>query len=226
MNSKTKRNFILTGIMLFAFVLFTVMVSAVDVEAIGPENSKVGMASVNQFVYDLFGTSSVWYKITEFLGVVSVMVAASFAAFGAVQLIKRKSILKIDPDILCLGGFYILVAAAYLFFEVFIINYRPVILDGNLEASYPSSHTVLSVCIMVTAAMQFRKRIKNRKIMAVSVAAAWIITVATVIGRLVSGVHWFTDIIGGLILSAALIMLYYSFTLLTEKKSRSNYMII
>ena len=129
---------------------------------------------------------------------------------GLVQWIKRKSIRKVDFDILVLGGFYIITIVAYLFFESVVINYRPVLINGYLEASYPSSTTMLVMCVMPTAVMQLGSRTKNkvlRNIIAVTIVA---FIAFMVIGRLVSGVHWFTDIVGGALLSAGLVMMYYS----------------
>ena len=91
-----------------------------------------------------------------------------------------------------------------------VINYRPTLIDGYLEASYPSSTTMLVMCVMPTAMMQIRARIKNdvfRRCVMVIIAA---FIVFMVIGRLMSGVHWITDIIGGAILSAGLVMIYSS----------------
>jgi len=151
----------------------------------------------------------IWYTITDWLGVVVILFAFGFAVAGLYQLIKRKSLHKVDRQVLLLGAFYILVIAFYLFFETIIINYRPVILGVSLEASYPSSHTMIVVCIMVTTAIAFRSLFqRNKKLCSAMDAAAMVITAVTVIGRLISGVHWFTDIIGGLLLSAALIALY------------------
>lgn len=99
--------------------------------------------------------------------------------------------------------------ACYLFFEQVVINYRPVLLGEELEASYPSSHTILVVCIMDTAAMQICRLFSDKKKLYLGMKCVSILLiVVTVIGRLLSGVHWFTDIVGGLLLSGALIVLY------------------
>lgn len=150
------------------------------------------------------------YTITDWLGLVPLCIVLGFATLGLVQLIKRRSFLKVDSSILVLGGFYIIVMAAYVFFEVFVINYRPVLIEGYLEASYPSSTTMLVLCVMPTAVMQFHSRIKNDRLRKIIECILVIFTVFMVAGRLISGVHWFTDIIGGILFSAGVDMLYYS----------------
>ena len=194
--------------LLIAFVLWTVAVCFVDVRTIGPQGSTVGFAGINGFVHNLTGTHFSLYNITDWLGLVPIFVCMGFGILGLVQWIKRKSIFKVDHDILVLGGFYIITIAAYLFFENVVINYRPVLINGYLEASYPSSTTLLVMCVMPTAIMQLGSRIKNkvfRNIIAVTIIA---FIAFMVIGRLLSGVHWLTDIVGGTLLSAGLVMLY------------------
>ena len=196
--------------MFAAFVLWTVLVCFVDVRAIGPQESSVGFATLNGYIHDLTGVNMRLYVITDWLGLVPIGVAFGFAVLGLVQWIKRKSLLKVDRSILTLGGFYIVVMAAYILFEIVVINYRPTLIDGYLEASYPSSTTMLVMCVMPTAMMQFSKRIKNdlfrRCVMFIIIA----FIVFMVIGRLVSGVHWISDIIGGALFSTSVVLMYYS----------------
>ncbi len=206
MKKENQRNFCIATCMLLAFLLWTVAIQFVDVQAIGPQESS--FATINQFVHNLTGVHMSLYTITDWLGLVPLVFVIGFALLGLVQWIKRKHLLKVDYNILILGGFYIVVMAVYVLFEMLVVNYRPVLIGGILEASYPSSTTMLVMCVMPTAIMQFNARIKNNvlKRFIASVIIAFIVFM--VIGRLISGVHWFTDIIGGALLSAGLVLLY------------------
>ena len=159
------------------------------------------------------------YNITDWAGVVAIFIALGFAILGLTQWIKRKHIWKVDRSILVLGAFYILVFGAYVFFEFHVINRRPVLINGILEASYPSSTTMLAMCVLPTAMMQFHRLIKNTRVRNTVNTLCGLFTAFMVIGRIVCGVHWFTDIIGGLVFSIAMILLYCSannFILKTE----------
>ena len=210
MEKKNKKRLALGVSLVVAFVLWTVLVRFVDVQAIGPDGSSVGFATLNRFVHELTGVNWILYTVTDWLGLLPIAVALGFAILGLVQLIKRKSLWKVDYSILALGVFYIVVMAAYIFFEIVVINYRPTLIDGYLEASYPSSTTMLVMCVMPTAAMQLNVRIKNTVFRRCAVIIIVVFTAFMVIGRLISGVHWITDIIGGALLSAGLVIIYYS----------------
>lgn len=194
--------------LLAVFLLWTAAVRFVDVQMIGPQGSCVGFATVNRFVHDLTGVHRTMYTLTDWLGLVPFGFAVGFALLGLTQWIQRKHLAKVDGDILVLGGFYAVVMAVYVLFEVFPVNYRPVLIDGILEASYPSSTTMLVLCVMPTTVMQLRIRMKNETVKRWVCADVTVFSVFMVIGRLVSGVHWFTDIIGGAILSAGLVRMY------------------
>ena len=209
MKKRKLRNIGVTIGLFASFILWTVAITILDVQAIGPNGSSVGFATFNGLFHKLTGVHMEIYTITDWLGLIPLCFALGFAILGLVQLIQRKSFLKVDYSILVLGGFYILVIASYLFFEKFVINYRPVLIEGNLEASYPSSTTLLVLCIMPTAMMQLNTRIRNNTTKKVILSLLAIFTAFMVIGRLISGVHWFTDIIGGVLLSTGLVMLYY-----------------
>lgn len=205
---RIRKSFIASMCLLTAFVLWTVAICFVDVRAIGPQGSSVGFAGINGFVHTLTGVHFSLYNITDWLGLVPIFVCMGFGVLGLVQWIKRKSICKVDHDILILGGFYIITIAAYLLFESVVINYRPVLINGYLEASYPSSTTMLVMCVMPTAIMQLGSRIKNNVLRNIVAVTIIVFVAFMVIGRLISGVHWFTDIVGGALLSAGLVMMY------------------
>ena len=195
-------------ILLTAFVLWTVAVSLVDVRAIGPQASSVGFATLNGWVHRLTGVHFGLYRITDWLGLVPIALCAAFGILGLCQWVTRKSLCKVDRDILLLGGFYLLTMAVYILFEYVVINYRPVLIDGRLEASYPSSTTMLTLCVMPTAIMQLQRRMKQGPCKQLILLTGRAFTAFMVIGRLLSGVHWFSDIVGGVLLSSALVMLY------------------
>lgn len=199
---------IAAAVLLAAFVLWTVLVCTVDVQPIGPRSSSVGLAAVNGAFHRLTGVHLPLYHATDWLSLIPVAVGAAFAVLGLLQWIRRRCILKVDRSILALGGFYLAVMAAYIFFEYNAVNYRPVLLDGYLEVSYPSSTTLLVLCVMPTAALQLHDRIRSPRLCrwVTGVIAAY--TGLMVTGRLLSGVHWLSDIIGGVLLSAGLVLLY------------------
>jgi len=222
MKKRNQINFIATGGLLILFVLYTISLMYIDVKPIGPENSLVAFATINGSVQRLFNVNMLLYNITDWLGLVAIIVALGFAVLGLVQLIKKKSLSRVDNSILVLGGFYLLVIAAYLFFEYNIVNYRPVLINSILEASYPSSTTMLVMCIMPTAMMQFHRLIQNKTVRIVVNILLGIFTILMIVGRMLSGVHWFTDILGGMLISSALVMLYHSVNVYIESKQQTR----
>jgi undecaprenyl-diphosphatase len=211
MKRKNKNCFYISVCLITIFVLWTVLVKFIDVKAIGPIGSKVGFATINGLFHEFTGVNMKLYTVTDWLGLVPVGFVVAFAILGFIQWIKRKSILKVDYNILVLGAFYIVVMVIYILFEFVVINYRPVLINGNLEVSYPSSTTMLVMCVMPTAIMQFNDRIKNILIRRTITFAIIVFIAFMVIGRLISGVHWLTDIAGGVILSTGLVMMYRFF---------------
>ncbi|MBR5533812.1 MAG: phosphatase PAP2 family protein [Ruminiclostridium sp.] len=196
---------------LAGFLLWTVLVSRVDVQAIGPKGSPVGLAGINGWFHGLTGVHMTLYTITDWLGLIPLAVVLGFSLLGLFQWIIRKRIVKVDRSILVLGVYYLVVLGCFLFFEEWVVNYRPVLIDGVLEASYPSSTTLLVMCVMPTAMMELGGKIKHPGIRRWVILAMSIFTAFMVMGRLVSGVHWLTDIVGGVLLSAGLVLLYRSF---------------
>ena len=219
---KEKRN-LFTGVgLIIAFALWTALIQCVDVKDVGQNGTKVGFADFNVWFHQLTGVHLTIYTITDWLGLVPIFICMCFGVLGLVQLIKRRSLLRVDPDILLLGVYYVIVIACYLVFEMIPINYRPVLIEGRLEASYPSSTTLLVLSVMPTLMFQAYRRVENtltRKLTAVFVVA---FSVFMVIGRLISGVHWVTDIIGSVLLSTGLFMLYRSAVIYSDKVKKAD----
>ena len=205
---KKQTQIVLSLCLLILFTLWTVLLHFVDRQAIGPLESMVGLASLNQAVHNLTGVHMDLYQLTDWLGLVPFCMIAGFASLGLYQWIRRKHLFKVDFSILILGTFYIVVFTIYFFFEFFVVNCRPVLIEGILEPSYPSSTTMLVLCVMPTAIMQFRLRIRNSVFRHCVIDSMAVFSAFMVIGRLLSGVHWFTDIVGGILLSSGLVLLY------------------
>ncbi len=196
--------------LILAFVLWTVLVRWVDVRPVGQNGTNVGFAAINTWFHRLTGVHMGIYTITDWLGLVPIAVCLGFGVLGLSQLIRRRRLKKVDPDILLLGAYYVLVILGYLIFEMIPINYRPVLIDGALEASYPSSTTLLVLSVMPTLVFQVNRRAQSDAVRRAVATVAALFSLFMVIGRLVAGVHWLTDIIGAVLLSAGLYLLYRS----------------
>lgn len=202
---KNKSNIWLPIILTITSIVFIFLVKNVDVKAIGPKNSSVGFSSINGFFKDLLGSNMTIYKITEVLGVIALLIVGIYGLIGIIQLIKRKSLFKVDKKIIALGCLYAVVLGMYVLFEKVVINYRPVLIDKVLEASFPSSHTMLAVCVCMSAIIMNKDYIKNKKYLKYTNICIFILMLLIVLGRFISGVHWFSDIVGGLLISATLL---------------------
>ena len=220
---KIKKLYIITAILLVISIAYVVMVKTVDVKAIGPVNpetgvkSEVGFASLNDSVRNVVGESHTWYKITKYSGYLALLLAAGYGLYGVVELFKKKSIFKVDKRIVTLGAFYVAVLAIYVLFELLIVNYRPVLEEnGELEASFPSSHTMLAICVCGSSLFMSKYFVKNKNVKRIIDIIALVLLVVTLGGRIISGVHWISDIIGGVLISITL--LTYFKTLLNWKK--------
>ena len=191
------------------FAGLIVLLGRYDVAAIGPAGTEIGFSHINKMVHDLTGVNMIWYEITDYIGYGAIAVCGLFALAGFIQMVKRRSLLKVDREIWALGGLFIAVIGCYVFFEKYIINYRPIIMPGETapEASFPSSHTMLIMTVMIAVMIVSDKYFSKGTGVLVRIFC-FVITIVTIGGRLWCGVHWLTDIIGGILLSATLLFLF------------------
>ena len=199
------------SVLFFAlFLALIAVVTTVDVAAIGPEGTKIGLSHLNQAVHEALGENMGFlYSFTKYLGYLAILLAVCVLGVCAVQLIYRKSLQKVDKALLGLAVLYVAVGVLYVLFEKVIINYRPMIMPG--EASFPSTHTMLFCTVLGSAAMVSGRYLNDeRKALLVKVACG-VLLILGVAFRLGSGVHWLTDICGGVLISSALLLAFSAY---------------
>ena len=214
-----KRNIFLGVFLTIVSIVYTYIVKTYDVKSIGPNNSEVGFSKINSWFSNLIGSHMSIYKITELLGYIVILIVGIYGLIGLYQLIKRKSLFKVDKELYILCGLYVLMGGVYVFFEKFIINYRPILIDNVLEASYPSSHTILAICICISSLIVSRNYLRQKYQKIVDILTI-LLLLGIILGRVISGVHWISDILGGLLISCTLLMYFY--TLYSYHKQRSR----
>ena len=208
MENKGKKYLVAGMALLVSFGLWTALILTVDVQPVGQSGTNIGFAAVNVWFHHLTGVHMGVYTLTDWLGLVPVLICVCFGVLGLSQWIRRKSLKRVDPDIVLLGGYYILVIFGYLIFEMIPINYRPIPINGAMEASYPSSTTLLVLSVMPTLKFQIDRRASGMTAKVLATVFVTLFSAFMVLGRLVSGVHWLTDIVGAVFLSAGLYLLY------------------
>ena len=219
MKKNEKKILLIGSIFLAMFAVWTALILTVDVQPLGQNGTSIGFAAFNCWFHHFTGVNMAIYTITDWMGLVPVIICLIFAGIGMVQLIKRRSFFRVDADIMILGVYFVVIVfLAYAIFEMIPINYRPILIEGRMEASYPSSTTLLVLSVMPALIEQIQRRPSDITAKRIIKIAAIAFSTFMVIGRLVSGVHWFTDIVGGVLLSAGLFMLYKTAVMLALKE--------
>ena len=219
-----KKRIIIGVILAVVAVVYTILVAKVDVKAIGPENSEVGFASINGPIHEKLPYNETFYKISKYAGLLPFLFVAFYGLQGVMQLIKEKSFSGVDLRLYKLCAFYVMFAIIYVLFEKLAVNYRPVIIDAaeGLEASFPSTHTLLAICLCGSSLMIAKYYIKNETLLKVLNIATWALMLIIVIARIISGVHWASDILGGVIISLAMLTLLSAGVGETEEGKRAK----
>ncbi len=219
----TKKQIALLAAASLCLLLFLGLILAVlfvDVAPIGPEGSSIGLSTINGAVHDMLVYNETIYKVTEILGYATIAVAFIYTTVQGtrystkcIQDKKYRRFLRIwDRGEYMKLLVFVAAGVLYVLFEFVIINYRPIILPGEeLEASFPSSHTLLAVAFIGPAIHDAIVKEKSKTAKWVLAASFAVLMVAVVVGRFISGVHWLTDILGGLLIGSTLVLTYAFF---------------
>ena len=206
------------SIFIVAFITWTILIQKVDVKTLGVNGTNIGFATINCWFHKLTGVHMMLYTITDWLGLIPIFICMIFGVMGLVQLIQRRILLKVDYDIIFLGIYYVIVIFGYLIFEMIPINYRPILIEGFMEASYPSSTTLLVLGVMPTLIEQVNRRSESLIVKRIVQVLVICFSAFMVLGRLIAGVHWLTDIVGSIMLSAGLFCFYKAAVILCHKE--------
>lgn len=148
-----------------------------------------------------------WARITDIILISSILSLSVFAILGLCQLFSRKSIKKVDRSLLAMFIPLILMAVAYFVFNHFLIwNVRP---NGSGEASFPSSHVMVVSTIFFCIALILPQYIHSKLACASLNLLMLLLIVFTAIGRVVSNMHWMSDVFGALAFSAIFAFVYF-----------------
>lgn len=219
MSEKTKNGFLLTVILLVGFLIYTMCVMHVDAKPMGLDGTKIGFASLNVPIHQFLGFNKVFYYLSKGIGVITFVVAGFFAALTVIEMVIRKGIFKADQSLYALCVIYVLVIIAYVLFDKIAINFRPIDMGEGLEPSYPSTHTMLAVVVFVTGAIQLKYRLDESVIKKTVIIVLYALNGLMILFRMLSGVHWFTDILGGVIIGVVFISLYINMlSFINDKK--------
>ncbi len=218
---KLRKSMIICFLLWILFVVYTVLVMKFDVAEVSNTGEPVGFSSFNKIFYDKLGFNEVFYKLSKYLGYIALLLVGLNGIVAFLQLLSGKKLKAVNYRYYILGGYYVTVLIFYILFEKIVINYRPLIIDEKegLEASYPSSHTVLAMCVCLAEIRLAKELMGAAAISKIRIAFAAVIMVTVVLFRFLSGVHWATDILGGVILSAALFsLLCYALNYVAKKR--------
>ena len=206
-----KEKLIKLRILLVFTIVFSLLVCFVDRAAIGPKGTTVGFSHINGFFREIFKFSNPLYVITNIFGYLAILVCLFFGFIGRMQLFKGRSLKKVDRNVIALGVLYIVVILLYVIFEKAEINFRPVIMPGETdpEASFPSSHTMLALVVFCSAPSVLRKYVKDKQLRKIINIVLYVLAGLTVVGRMISGVHWITDIFASIFISATLLYAFF-----------------
>lgn len=217
--NKTKNNYLISLVLLVIAVVFTILVTKVDVKTVevkpiegvtqeGVLTTEVGFATLNQAVSNKVGFSETFYKISKYAGYLALILVAFYGFTGLIELLQKKSLKGVNKVLYALAAFYVCVAIVYVVFEVLVINYRPVDLGEGLEASFPSSHTLLALCVCGSSLIVSKYVIKKENFKKCLNIISWVVMILVVCTRILSGVHWITDIFGGVLISLFMIQVF------------------
>lgn len=205
-----KLYYVMSAVSFTLFVILTVLLLKVDVTASGINGSNIGLSMINISFRDVIGSSWLCYNISKVAGIVGLAACALICLMFAFRVMRQKSLKALCKRDVALVALYIETAVFYIVFDKIVINYRPMLKWGETEpeSSFPSTHALMAVVIFVSLGHVASDYIKNKLTLKIVQGACVVFALAIILGRTFSGVHWFTDIVGGILFGVGLVCAY------------------
>lgn len=159
-----------------------------------------GLMKLNDPIYYFFRGLRVYgidkfFVCITFIGQVNVLLPAMAALALALYLAKQKR-----PALYCIALTFFTTLAAYLLKEIVHFPRPDGLLGAPVTYSFPSGHVTLSIAFYGFIAMLLLKTIRKPVYQKVIYYTYTAILLLVCFSRLYLGAHWFTDIIGGILL--------------------------
>lgn len=210
MTKQGKKWFLAALILTAVFVVLTITVKYVDQKNIGSQ--VIGWATINLWWRDIIGVRNFWQIASHIFAAITLIILVMFLVWQAIALLRRKSFRTMPRHWWFFDLTLIALALCYIVFQIMVINFRPLLIDGVAELSYPSSHVLLLATLWPVFILTLSREVKSRPWLRVASVIGIIVMTVGIIARLLSGYHWFTDIIGGIMLGAVLTCWYQALT--------------
>ena len=217
---------LIPSLFLAVFVVWTALVKVIDVQYVGAAGF-LGFYHLNTQINDFVQNQNthLFKTLTDVLMFAALSTLVPFAVVGLVQLIKRKDLKKVDSTIYIILAGYVAMVVIYFVFEIVKINYSPLSTAEELKASYPSSHVMIYSVMMGVAVLGLLHYAKMHDDLKLLINIFYMFsTLGVAVLRLLSGQHYFTDIIGALLISYTILFavnsLYRYFK--NEKTEKEN----
>ena len=191
------------------FVVFTLTLKLVDMQS--DSSQFIGWASINIWWRDLIGVHFSWHIISHFIALISLLVLTGILIWQVITVFHRRKLSALTRNWWVFDITLLALGLSYLLFQIVAINYRPIQVDGAIEISYPSSHSLLITTTWLLIIFRLRREIQSQTWRRILIIVGWTLMLTGVIARLLCGYHWFTDIVGGVLLGTVFAAWYQAF---------------
>lgn len=190
---------IILGISFLFLFCFLIILLQIDKAVIAESGKAVGLSHINKLATYSYDSDSSTFSNLLFYATFLIVLGA--VILGVFQLIKGKSLKKVDVEIIVFGISIVVAAIFWLAFDKVIkINVRPI--DAS-EGSYPSTHVFLTTFFLLMGRMLLLKYKDEKSIKISSLILVIVYIIAMVLLRVSAGKHYITDVVGGVFLGLA-----------------------